>query len=437
MAEDDGHLDAGEFRRQGHRMIDWAADYLDGGSRRHPVLSRAVPGQVSGRLPAAMPERAENLDDVWQDFLDIVMPGVTHWNHPGFMAYFGITGSGPGILGELLSATLNVNGMLWRTSPAATELELRTLDWLRAGLGLPDDFFGFITDTASISSMLALAAAREAAGLDIRQRGMAGRGDLPQLSVYASDQAHMSIAKACLALGLGLDGFRSIPHDDAYRMDVGALRRAIEEDRAKGIRPLAVVATVGTTSTTSVDPVSVISGICKEHGLWLHVDAAYAGSTALLPEYRWCVDGCREADSFVFNPHKWLFVPIDCSALYTRHPEVFRRTFSLVPEYLETPEAGTVVDLMDYGVQLGRRFRALKLWWVLRAFGLEGIRQRIRHHIELAQQFADWVDEQRGFERMAPAPFSVVCFRARPTRRRRRRPRPVQHGAARAGQCLG
>jgi len=414
MTDDRGHLEADEFRRQGHRMVDWVADYLDGQSRSYPVLSQVSPGDVLARLPATMPNHGEDLDQVWQDFLDVILPGVTHWNHPGFMAYFGITGSGPGILGELLSAALNVNGMLWRTSPSATELELRTLDWLRDGIGLPDEFFGFLTDTASISSMLALAAAREAADLDIRERGMAGRKDLPQLRVYGSDQTHMSIAKACLAMGLGLEGFRAIPHDDAYRMDVGALRQAIEEDLTQGVRPLAVVATVGTTSTTSVDPVGVIAELCKEHGLWLHVDAAYAGSAALCPEHRWCVDGCHQADSFVFNPHKWLFVPIDCSALYTRHPETFRRTFSLIPEYLETPESGSVVDLMDYGVQLGRRFRALKLWWVLRAFGLEGIQQRIRHHVELARDLADWIDEQPGFERMAPVPFSVVCFRVRP-----------------------
>ncbi len=414
MDSQHGHLDAEEFRRQGHRMIDWVADYLDGGNRIHPVLSRVTPGQVADQLPEAMPDHGEDLDQVWQDFLEIVLPGVTHWNHPGFMAYFGITGSGPGILGELLSAALNVNGMLWRTSPSATELELRVLQWLRAGIGLPEGFFGFLTDTASISSMLALAAAREAAGLDIRERGMAGRPDLPLLRVYASDQTHMSIAKACLAIGLGMDGFRSIPHDSAYRMDVGALRQAIDEDKAQGIRPLAVVATVGTTSTTSVDPVAAIAEICEEHGLWLHVDAAYAGSAALDPEYRWCLDGSHKADSLVFNPHKWLFVPVDCSALFTRHPETFRRTFSLIPEYLETPVAGTVVDLMDYGIQLGRRFRALKLWWVIRTFGLDGLRERIRHHIEMAKSFENWVDQQPGFERMAPVPFSVVCFRARP-----------------------
>ncbi len=415
MAErDHGHLDGEEFRREGHRIVDWIADYLDGGARRHPVLSRAEPGDLTAALPTAMPDEAEPLDEVWRDFERIILPGVTHWNHPGFMAYFGITGSGPGILGELLSAGLNVNGMLWRTSPAATELELRVLEWLRDGLGLPSDLFGFLTDTASISSMIALAAAREHAGLDVRRRGMAGRDDLPRLTVYASDQAHSSIAKACVALGLGLDGFRPVPHDRGYRMDLAALEEMVEADRRGGCRPLAVVATVGTTSTTSVDPVAGIADVCERSGAWLHVDAAYAGSAALCPEHRWCIDGCGRADSLTFNPHKWLFVPIDASALYTRHPDVFRRAFSLVPEYLTTPHTGKVVDLMDYGVQLGRRFRALKLWYVLRGFGLEGIRSRIRDHVAMAAELAGWIDATPELERMAPAPFSVVCFRARP-----------------------
>jgi aromatic-L-amino-acid decarboxylase len=395
-------------------MVDWIAEYLDGANRDHPVLSRVKPGEVSDRLPTRMPDTAEDPEAVWQDFLDIVLPGVTHWNHPGFMAYFGITGSGPGILGELLSAALDVNGMLWRTCPSATELELVVLDWMRDGLGLPESFFGFLTDTASISSLLALAAAREAADPEVRHRGMAGRDDLPPLRVYASDQAHSSIAKACLTLGLGLDGFRAVPHDQDYRMDVEALVQAIAEDRDAGFKPLAVAATVGTTSTTSVDPVPAISEVCAENGLWLHVDAAYAGSAALCPEFAWCLAGCEHADSFVFNPHKWLFTPIDASALYTRHPEVFKRAFSLVPEYLTTPVSGQVVDLMDYGVQLGRRFRALKLWWVLRCYGLDGIQARLRHHIEMASTFADWVDAEPSFERLAPHPFSVVCFRARP-----------------------
>jgi aromatic-L-amino-acid decarboxylase len=412
---DTGHWDSELFRREGHRMIEWIAHYLDGGARELPVLARVAPGEVAGRLPDAMPEQAEDPERVWQDFLEILLPGVTHWNHPGFMAYFGITGSGPGILGELLSAALNVNGMLWRTCPSATELELEVLGWLRDGVGLPKELFGFLCDTASISSMLALAAAREAADPEIRHRGMAGRADLPSMRVYASDQAHSSIAKACLALGLGLDGFCAITHDADYRMDVAALEAAIADDRAVGRRPLAAVATVGTTSTTSVDPVAAIAAICEREGMWLHVDAAYAGSAAMCPEHRWVFDGAESADSLVFNPHKWLFTPIDASALFTRHPDVFRRAFSLVPEYLTTPVSGQVVDLMDYGVQLGRRFRALKLWWVLRCFGAEGIRQRLRRHMSMAADFAAWIDAHPRFERVAPAPFSVVCFRAAPS----------------------
>jgi aromatic-L-amino-acid decarboxylase len=413
VMSDTGHWDPDLFRREGHRMVEWIADYLSGGARSLPVLARVAPGEVAARLPAAMPEAAEDPEAVWRDFVEVVLPGVTHWNHPGFMAYFGITGSGPGILGDLMSTALNVNGMLWRTCPSATELELRVLEWLRDGIGLPGTMLGFLCDTASISSLIALAAAREAADPEIRRTGMTARPDPRPFRVYASDQAHSSIAKACLTLGLGLDGFRAIPHDGDYRMDVGALASAIAADRAAGCRPLAVVATVGTTSTTSVDPVAAIAGICEVEGLWLHVDAAYAGSAALCPEHRFILDGAGRADSLVFNPHKWLFTPIDASALYTRHPEVFRRAFSLVPEYLTTPVSGQVIDLMDYGVQLGRRFRALKLWWVIRCFGAEGLRRRLRSHIALAGGFADWVDRHPRLERLAPAPFSVVCFRAR------------------------
>ncbi len=414
MADDD-HWDADLFRREGHRMVDWIADYLDGGARQMPVLAQVEPGEIAGQLPTAMPEKAEDPEAVWQDFQNIILPGVTHWNHPGFMAYFGITGSGPGILGDLMSSALNVNGMLWRTCPSCTELELSVLDWLRDGIGLPREFFGFLCDTASVSSMLSLAAAREAADPEIRRRGLAGRADLQPFRVYASDQAHSSIAKACVTLGLGLDGFRGIAHDADYRMDVAALEAAITEDRANGIRPLAVVATVGTTSTTSVDPVAAIGEVCRRQHLWFHVDAAYAGSAALCPEHRWIFAGAEHVDSLVFNPHKWLFTPFDASALYTRHPEIFRRAFSLVPEYLTTPVTGRVVDLMDYGVQLGRRFRALKLWWVMRCFGAEGIRERLRHHIAMAGGFAAWIDANPRFERVAPTPFSVVCFRAVPS----------------------
>jgi aromatic-L-amino-acid decarboxylase len=360
------------------------------------------------------PEKPEPLEAILQDVEEIIVPGLTHWNHPGFFAYFSITGSAPGILGELLSAAFNVNAMLWRTAPAATELEELVLDWLRQLLGLPPEFMGLINDTASVSSLCAIAAAREALGLRIREEGLAGRPDLPRLRLYTSEQAHSSIEKAAIVLGLGQTGVRKIPVDEEFCLRSESLETAIKEDLTAGWRPFCVVATVGTTSTTSVDPVPQIAEICERHKLWLHVDAAYAGAAAILPEKRWALAGCERADSIVVNPHKWLFVPIDCSAFYCRHPGVLRQTFSLVPEYLRTPEEDRVRNFMDYGIQLGRRFRALKLWMVLRAFGSEGLRQRLRAHITLAQQFQAWVEASPDFELLAPVLFSVVCFRSHP-----------------------
>jgi len=338
-----------------------------------------------------------------------VLPGLTHWNHPSFFAYFATSSSAPGILGELLSAAFNVNGMLWRTSPAATELEMVALDWLRQLLGLPSGLFGVIQDTASASTLVALTAAREAVpGLEVRRRGFGSA----RLRMYASEEAHSSIEKAGIVLGIGQEGLRKIPVDGDYRMDVSALARAVAEDRAAGLVPFAVTATVGTTSTTSVDPVPAIAEVCAREGLWLHVDAAYGGAAAVLPERRSVLEGCERADSLVVNPHKWLFVPIDLSALYTRRPDVMRAAFSLVPDYLRTPEDALAPNLMDYGVSLGRRFRALKLWMVLRAFGREGIVERLREHLRLAALFRAWVEAEEGFEVVAPTPFSVVCFRA-------------------------
>ncbi|MFW6079442.1 MAG: pyridoxal phosphate-dependent decarboxylase family protein, partial [Gemmatimonadota bacterium] len=325
--------------------------------------------------------------------------------------------SGPGILGEMLAAALNVNAMLWRTGPAATELEEVTLDWLRRMLGLPEGLDGTINDTASASTLYALAAARESASdLRVRDEGLAGRAEVPPLRVYCSEEAHSSVDKAVVTLGLGLSGVRRIPTDDAFRMDAAALARAVGEDRAAGARPLAVVATVGTTSTTSIDPVAAIADVCEREGLWLHVDGAYGGIAAAVPELRHVLDGCERADSIVVNPHKWLFTPIDCSALYTRRPALLRRAFSIVPEYLRTDEGdeGAVRNLMDYGISLGRRFRALKLWFVLRRFGAAGIADRLRGHMRLARRFADRIDEADDWERLAPVPFSTVVFRHRP-----------------------
>lgn len=412
-AEHPGDMPSDELRRRGHAVFDWLAEYLENIEER-PVLARVAPGDIAGRLPEEAPEAPTSMDRILQDFEEVILPGVTHWNHPGFFAYFGITGSGPGILAEALAAGLNVNAMLWRTGPSATELEERSLDWLRQMMGLPDGFRGHIQDTASVSSLVAIAAARESAAEHVREEGLAGR-DLPRLRLYCSDQAHSSIEKAAITLGIGRTGTTRIPVDADFRMDPAALRSAIEADVAAGVRPFCVVATVGTTSTTSVDPVPDIADVCAEHGLWLHVDAAYGGAAAVVPEMRHVLAGCERADSLVVNPHKWLFVPVDCSALFLREPERVRRAFSLVPDYLVTPEGDEATNLMDYGPALGRRFRALKLWMVLRYFGREGLAERIREHVRLARLFASWVDEEPGWRRVAPVPFSTVCFRYQPT----------------------
>jgi aromatic-L-amino-acid/L-tryptophan decarboxylase len=407
-------MDPGEFRRHGYAVIDRIADYLaDPG--RWPVLPDVRPGALRERLPAGAPEHGEPMEDVLRDFDELIMPATTHWNHPGFLAYFGITASAPGILAELLAAGLNVNAMLWRTGPAATELEETSVAWLARLIGLPEEFDGVINDTASSSTLYALAAAREMQGdLHVREQGLAGRPEVPRLRVYCSREAHSSVDKAVITLGLGLSGVRHIETDGEQRMRPDALEAAIAADRAAGVRPIAVVATVGTTSTTAVDPVPAISDICAREGIWLHVDAAYGGAAALLPEMRWVLAGADRAHSVVVNPHKWLLVPIDCSVLYTRRPELLRAAFSLVPEYLTTADPAGIRNLMDYGVSLGRRFRALKLWFVLRHFGAAGLRAVLRHHLELAATFAGRVDDDPAFERLAPTRFSVVVFRCRP-----------------------
>src|SRR5215471_12186883 len=411
-----GDMPAEEFRKYGHQVVDWIADYL-ASPDRYPVLSRVTPGQITAALPKAPPSGGEDFKKILADLDNIIVPGITHWNHPAFFAYFAVTGSGPGILGEMLSSAFNVNAMLWRTSPAATELEQVTLDWLRQMLGLPQPLFGVINDTASSGSLYALAAAREAIpDAHIRQQGMSGRSDLPRLRYYASQEAHSSVEKAGIVLGVGQAGLRKIGVDDAFRMDVVQLEHAIQEDIAAGWRPFAVVATVGTTSTTSVDPVPQIAEICERYGLWLHVDGAYGGSAAVEPSMRWALAGCQRADTLIVNPHKWLFTPIDCSVFYTRKPDVVKAAFSLIPEYLRNTESAgdEVPNLMDYGTSLGRRFRSLKLWMIMRYFGQAGLAARTHEHIRLGQLVAHWIDESPHFERLAPTPFSTVCFRAHP-----------------------
>jgi len=397
-----------EFRDAGHRLIDWIADYLDGVDR-YDVLSRVTPGEIAARFPDRPSEEGRPYDALIADFESKIVPGITHWNHPAFFAYFSITGSQAGILAELLTAALNANGMLWKTSPSLTELESVTLEWLRASLGLPGGLFGIINDTASINSFLALAAAREALGLDIRGQGMTGR-DLPPLRIYCSDQAHSSIEKGALALGFGASGVIKISSDDDFRMDSGALEAAIRRDRDCGALPCAISATLGTTSTASVDPLPAIAAIAAREKIWLHVDAAYAGSATVEPSFRWLWEGIEGADSIVVNPHKWLFTPIDCSVLYTRRPDVLRQTFSLVPEYLKTTDTAEV-NYMDYGLQLGRRFRALKLWMVMEHYGMERLRAVIRDQVGFAQRLAAELKEREEIELLAPQMFSVIVFR--------------------------
>jgi len=375
-----------DLRRDGAAAVEWVARYLEG-MRELPVRAQVEPGDVRAALSQSPPELAEPFADVLRDLDAVIVPGTTHWNHPRFFAYFSITGSEPGILAELLSAAFNVNAMLWRTGPAATELEELACDWLRQLLGLADGWHGHIEDTASTSTLAALAAARE-----LRPGG----------AVLCSEHAHSSVDKDAKLLGLEL---RRLPVDDEFRLRPDAVAEALAREPVA-----AVVATVGTTSTTSVDPVPAIAGLCAEAGAWLHVDAAYAGSAMVCEELRWAFDGVERADSLVVNPHKWLFTPVDCSVLFTRRPEALRDAFSLLPEYLRT-NVEDVTNLMDYGPALGRRFRALKLWTVIRCYGREGLQALIREHVRLAQLFASWVEAEPGWELAAPVPFSVVCFR--------------------------
>ena len=408
-------MSAAEFRKHGHAVIDWIADYL-AKPEKWPVLPGIEPGDVRHALPQAPPPRGEPMEAILEDFKRVIVPGTTHWNHPAFMAYFANSSTAAGVLGETLTAALNVNAMLWRTAPAATELELLTLDWLRQMLGLPAGLFGAIADTASSNTLYALAAAREMhPELRIREQGMAARTDLPPVFIYCSQEAHSSVDKAVMTLGFGLSALKKIPTDNGLRMDPKALAQTVDRDRRDGAIPLAVVATVGTTSTTAVDPVAAIADTCEREKMWLHVDASYGGVAAILPEMRHVLDGCDRADSLVVNPHKWLFTPMDCSVLYTRRPDLLKQAFQHIPDYLVVNDGSDAVNLMDYGVALGRRFRALKLWFVIRYFGVEGLRSLVREHIRIARLLAGWIDGDSELERMAEVEFSTVVFRHRST----------------------
>jgi aromatic-L-amino-acid decarboxylase len=408
-------MDPGAFRAAAHAVVDVMADYLETLESR-PVFPAVEPGSLRPQFPAEAPEAPEPIEAILADYARLVEPNATHWQHPGFLAYFATSASGPGILGEMLTAVLGQNPMLWRTSPIGTELEEVVVDWLRQAVGLPSGFDGLLTDTASTSTLIALAAAREAAGTQAAALGLAARDDLGAgLRVYASAEAHSSVEKACMTLGLGRASLVLVPVNRRFEMDIDALVAAIASDRALGYRPIAVVATVGTTSSTSIDPVDAIAEVAADENLWLHVDAAYAGVVAMLPGRRAPFAGWERADSIVINPHKWLFTPLDASLLLTRRMPELRTAFSLVPEYLRTLDRATPVrDYTEYTPQLGRRFRALKLWIQLRWFGLAGLRQRIERHLALAADLAAAIDGDPDWETLAPVPFSTVCFRWRP-----------------------
>jgi aromatic-L-amino-acid decarboxylase len=398
-----------EFRSAAHEAVDWVSNYLEN-TRQYSVFPHMKPGDLVDALPPSAPQTGEPLETILRDFDTQIVPAVTHWNHPGFMAYFACTGSTPAIIAEMLIAALNTNGIHWHTSPALTELEQVTLGWLRQWMGLPPEYFGIIYDTASVSSLHGIAAAREMADPGARENGASGN-----LTLYTSEQSHSSIEKAAIALGIGHRNVRKIPVDADFRMPADALESAVARDLKAGKKPFCVVATVGTTSTASIDPVAAIADVAEKNGLWLHIDAAYGGGAAIVPEFRHIFAGAGRADSIVVNAHKWMFTPMDLSVLYTRRPDILRRAFTLVPEYLRTPDNPRAVNLMDYAIPLGRRFRALKLWFVMRYFGREGICTLIRSQVAMARKFAGWVDADPRFERVAPVPLSVVCFRYKGT----------------------
>ena len=410
------HMSPEDFRRHGHAVIDWIADYYCN-IEKFPVLSRAAPGEIRSSLPAEAPRQGEPFDRILKDVSDLILPGITHWQSPNFFAYFPANGSGPGILGDLLSSGLGVQGMLWSTSPACTELETHVLDWLVPVLGLPEKFLsssaggGVIQDTASSSSLCALLAGRErATAFSSNTNGCDGR-----LVAYTSSQAHSSIEKAVKIAGIGAKNLRLIEVDSNFAMKPEALARQIDDDQRAGLIPCFVCATLGTTSSNAFDPLAQIGPICRQHNLWLHVDAAMSGTAAICPEFRWMNEGLHFADSYAFNPHKWMFTNFDCDCFWVADRKALIRTLSVLPEYLrnKATESGAVIDYRDWHIQLGRRFRSLKLWFVIRHYGIEGLQFHVRQHIALAQQFADWVGSDARFELAAPVPLNLVCFRDR------------------------
>ena len=405
-------MNSEEFRRHAHEFVDWMADYLDG-VERFPVRAQVKPGEIAAKLPEGPPETGEPMERIFADFQSDVVPGITHWQHPSFFAYFPGNSSPPSVLAEMLTATISAQCMLWQTSPAATEMETRVLDWLRQMVGLPEGFHGVIQDSASSAILCAILTAREqATGWRVNEDGL---GAVPPLAVYTSEETHSSTEKNVKIAGIGRKNLRKIPTDDAFAVRPDALDEAIAEDKAKGIVPACVIASIGTTGVGGIDDLRAVGEVCRRHGVWLHVDAAWAGSALVLPEYRWMIDGIEFADSFVFNPHKWLFTNFDCSAHFVRDPDALVRTLSILPEYLKSREQDQVIDYRDWSVPLGRRFRALKLWFVIRHYGVEGLRRRVAAHIELARELAEQVDAAPGFELVTPPSLSLFSFRCHPS----------------------
>jgi aromatic-L-amino-acid decarboxylase len=404
-----GKMDTEQFRKDGHEMVDWIADFMNN-IEKYPVSPNIQPGEIKAQLPKNAPTKGEQMKDIFSDFQKIILPGITHWQHPCWFAYFPANNSPPSILGEFLTAALGAQCMIWNTSPAAEELEEVTMEWLRKMIGLPESMSGVIQDSASTATLVALITAREAAS-DFK---INNRGFTEPLTVYCSEEAHSSVVKGAKIAGYGNENIRLISADENFAMDPAELEKAILEDKAKALKPACVCATLGTTSSAGVDPLDAIGAICKKHGAWLHVDAAYAGTAAILPEKRWILKGVEYADSFVFNPHKWLLTNFDCSAYFVKNPETLKKTFEIHPEYLKTGVDAQVNNYRDWGIQLGRRFRALKLWFVLRSYGVEGLQNMVREHIRLAQTLKQWIEDDPRFELMAPADFSLVCFRCNP-----------------------
>jgi aromatic-L-amino-acid decarboxylase len=400
-----------EFRTQLHQLADWVADYMEN-IEQYPVLSNVAPKHIYNQLPPAMPIQAESLQNILRDMEQIIMPGITHWQHPAFHAYFPANSSEPSVLAELITAAIGAQCMVWQTSPAAAELEQRVMEWLRDAMGLPRTWEGVIQDTASSATLCAILTAREQA---LNQEIMPNKaGSTTQFAVYCSTETHSSIEKAVKIAGIGVNKLRKVATDELFALSPIALEAAIVRDLRDGIKPLCVIATIGTTGTTAIDPLPQIGEICRQHNIWLHIDAAYAGVAAILPEQKHILYGVEYADSFVTNPHKWLFTNFDCSAYYVKNKQALLRTFEIMPEYLKTDADQQVNNYRDWGIALGRRFRALKLWFVLRSYGLENLQRKLREHIQLAQLFAVEIQKTNEYEILAPIHFNLVCFRHRP-----------------------